>query len=62
MSFLHSNRPDIGLTSNLDSNLDSSINFDSAKGTDTHHYNTRAKHKATAAGRQVVAKTIVTCL
>ena len=49
LSFLHSNRPDIGLTSNLD-NLDSSINFDSAKGTDTPHYNTRARHKATTAG------------
>ena len=59
-SFLHSNRSDTGLTSNLD--LNSSINFDSATGTDTHHYNTRAKHKATAAGRHVVAETIVTCL
>ena len=61
-SFLHSNRPDIGLTSNLDSNLDLSINFDSTKGTDTPHYNTRARHKATAAVRPVVAETIVTCL
>ena len=31
-SFLYSNRPGTGLTSNLDSNLDSSINFDSATG------------------------------
>ena len=61
-SFFHSNRPDIGLTSNLNSNLDSSINFDSAKGTDTPHYNTRARHKATAIGRQVVVGTIVTYL
>ena len=60
-SFLHSSRPDIGLTSNLD-NLDSSINFDSAKGTDAPHYNTRARHKATAVVRPVVAETIVTCL
>ena len=61
-SFLHSNRPDIGLTSNLDSNLDSSINFDSAKGTDTPHYNTRARRKATTADGQVAVETIVTCL
>ena len=59
-SFLLSNRSDTGLTSNLD--LNSSINFDSATGTDTHHYNTRGKHKATAAGRQVAVETIVTCL
>ena len=60
-SFLHSNRPDIGLSSNSD-NLDSSINFDSAKGTDTPHYNTRARHKATAAVKPVAVETIVTCL
>ena len=60
-SFLHSNRPDIGLTSNSD-NLDSSINFNSAKGTDTPHYNTRARHKATTVARPVVAETIVICL
>ena len=61
LSFSHSNRPDIGLTSNLD-NLDSSINFDSAKGTDTPHYTTRARHKATTVVRPVAAETIVTCL
>ena len=58
--FLYSNRSDTGLISNLD--LNSSINFDSATGTDTHHYNARSKHKATTAGRHVVAETIVTCL
>ena len=59
-SFLHTNRSDSGLTSNLD--LNSNVNFDGTTGTSPHHYNTRAKHKATAASRQVVAETIVTCL
>ena len=60
LSFLHSNRSDTGLTYNLD--LNSSINFDSATGTDTHHHNTRAKHKVTTVGRHVEVETIVTCL
>ena len=33
-SFLHSNRSDLRLSSNLNYNLDTSVNFDSAKGTD----------------------------
>ena len=49
-----------GLSSNV--NLDSNVNFDSATGTNSHHYNTRAKHKATTASRQVVAETIITYL
>ena len=61
-SFLHSNRSDLGLSSNLNYNLDTSINSDCAQGTDTPHYNTRARHKATAAVRPVAAETIVTCL
>ena len=61
-SFLHLNRQDIGLSSNLNSNLDTSVNFDSAKGTDPPHYNTRARHKVTTVARPVAAETIVTCL
>ena len=60
-SFLHSNWFD-NFNSNFQSNanLDSSINFKGTKGTQSHHYNTRAKHKATTASRQVVAETIIT--
>ena len=49
LSFLHTNRSNSGLTSNLD--LNSSVNFDGTTGTSSHHYNTRAKHKATTASR-----------
>ena len=62
LSFLHSNKSDLGLSSNLKHNLDTSVNFDSAKGTDPPHYNTRARQKVTAAVKPVVAETIVTCL
>ena len=64
-SFLHSNRKfNLGLSSNVDYSdyLDSAIDSDSAKGTVPHHYNTRAKCKATAPVRPVAAETIITCL
>ena len=61
-SFLHPNKSDLGLSSTLRHNLDTSVNLNSAQGTATPHYNTRASHKATAAVRPVVAETIVTCL
>ena len=61
LSFLHSNR-NLGSSSNIDLDLDTSDNLNSAKGTATHHYNTRAKHKVTAPVRPVVAETIITCL
>ena len=47
LSFLHSNKSDLGLSSNLKHNLNTSVNLDSAKGTATPYYNTRARHKAT---------------
>ena len=64
-SFLHTNRKsNLGSSSNVEHNLDldTSINLDSAKGTATPHYNTRARQKATATVRPVVAETINTCL
>ena len=65
-SFLHSNnKSNLGLSSNIGHNLDdlnSSINLDSAKGTAMPHYNTRARHKATAPVRPVAAEMTVTCL
>ena len=63
LSFLHSNWSG-NFSSNFQSNanLDSSVNFEGTKGTQLHHYNTRAKHKATTASRQVVAETIITYL
>ena len=62
-SFLHSNQSgNLNSGSSSNGNLDSSINFDGTTGTSSHHYNTRAKHKATAASRQMVAETIVTHL
>ena len=61
LSFLHSNR-NLGSSSNVDLNLDTSDNLNSAKGTATHHYNTRAKRKATAPVRPVAVEMIVTCL
>ena len=63
-SFLHNNKKyNFGLSSDVDhSDLDSAIDSDSAKGTATHHYNTRAKHKAATLVRPVVAETIITCL
>ena len=62
-SFLHNNRKsNLGLSSNIDLNLDTSINLDSAKGTAMPHYNTRARQKATAVVRPVVAEMIITCL
>ena len=62
-SFLHSNRSgnfNFNFQSNV--NLDSSVNFDGTNGTQLHHYNTRAKHKATTASSQVAAETIITYL
>ena len=62
-SFLHSNnKSNLGLSSNIGHDLDSSINFDSAKGTAMTHYNARARHKATTPVRPVAVETIVTCL
>ena len=61
-SFLHSSKSDLGLSSNLKHNLNTSVNLDSANGNAAPHYNTRARHKATAAVRPAVAETIVTCL
>ena len=62
-SFLHSNRSgNLNFGSSSKGNLDSSINFDGTTGTSLHHYNTRAKHKATTASRQVVVETIITYL
>ena len=51
-SFLHTNRKSNFGSSKIEHNLDldTSIDLNSAKGTATHHYNTRAKHKATAPG------------
>ena len=62
-SFLHSNRSG-NFSSNFQSNvnLDSNVNFDGTTGTQSYHYNTRAKHKATTASRQVVVETIITYL
>ena len=62
-SFFHTNRKsNLGLSSNIDYNLDTSINLDSAKGTSMPHYNTRARQKATAVVRPVAVETIITCL
>ena len=61
LSFLHSNR-NLGSSSNVDLDLDISDNLNSAKGTVMHHYNTRAKRKATTPVRPVAAETIITCL
>ena len=58
-SFLHNNR-NLGSSSNID--LGTSDNLNSAKGTAMHHYNTRAKCKATAPVRPVAAEMIITCL
>ena len=55
-SYLHNNsKSNFGFSSDVDSDSDSTINLDSAKGTASHHYNTRARHKATAPVRPVVA-------
>ena len=64
LSFLHNNKKsNLGLSSDVDySDLDSTIDSNSAKGTATHHYNTRAKCKATAPVRPVAVETIITCL
>ena len=60
LSFLHLNRTNkFGSQSNI--GLASSVNFNGTNGTQSHHYNTRHKHKTTAAGRQVVVETIITC-
>ena len=63
-SFLHNNRKsNLGLSSDVDySDLDSTIDSDSVKGTVTHHYNTRAKCKSTTPVRPVGVETIITCL
>ena len=58
-SFLHNNR-NFRASSNVD--LDISDNLNSAKGTATHHYDTRAKRKVTTPVRPVVAETTITCL
>ena len=58
-SFLHNNR-NLGSSSNVD--LDITDNLNSAKGTATHHYDTRAKRKATTPVRPVVLETTITCL
>ena len=58
-SFLHNNR-NFGSSSSVD--LDTSDNLNSAKGTATHHYNTRAKRKATAPVRPVAVEKTITCL
>ena len=42
----HNNRSNSGYLSDNNSELDYTIDFDSAKGTALHHYNTRVKHKA----------------
>ena len=62
-SFLHSN-PSGNFNSNLQSNinLDFNVNVDGTNGTQSYHYNTRSKHKATAASRQVVVEAIITYL
>ena len=60
-SYLHHNR-DFGYSSDNDSQLDYTIDLDSAKGAALHHYNTRAKRKAAAPVRPVAAETIITCL
>ena len=59
LSFLHNNR-NFGASSNVD--LNTSDNLNSAKGTATHHYDTRAKCKATAPVRPVAVETTITCL
>ena len=60
-SFLHSNRSsNFNSQSNIDLNF--SVNSEGTNATQLHHYNTRHKHKTTAASRQVVAETIITYL
>ena len=61
-SFLHSNWSGNLNSGSSNVNLDSSINFDGTTGTSLHHYNTRAKHKASTTSRQVVVETIITHL
>ena len=63
-SFQHNNKKsNLGVSSDVDySDLDSTINSDSAKGTVTSHYDTRAKRKATAPVRPVAAEMTITCL
>ena len=60
-SFLHNNR-NLGSSSNVDLDFDTSDNLNSAKGTAMHHYDTKAKRKATALVRSVAAEMIITCL
>ena len=60
-SFLHNRKSNLGLSSNVDLNLDTSINLDSVKGTAMPHYNTRARQKATAAVRPVAVEAIIIC-
>ena len=63
--FIQIIKSNLGLSSNIGHNLDdlnSSVNLDSAKGTAMPHYNTKARHKATAPVRPVVAEMTVTCL
>ena len=64
MSFLHNNKKSsLGLSSDVDyNNLDSTIDLNSAKGTATHHYDTRAKRKAATPVRPVAVEMIITCL
>ena len=62
-SYLHNNnKSNFGFSSDDDSDSNSIINLDSAKGTASHHYNTRARHKATAPVRPVAVEMIITCL
>ena len=58
----HNNRSNSGYLSDDNSELDYTTDFDSAKGTAPHHYNTRAKRKAATPVRPVAAETIITCL
>ena len=61
-SYLHHNsKSDIEYSFD-DSELNCTIDLDSAKGTALHHYNTRAKRKAATLVRPVAAETIITCL
>ena len=60
-SYLHHNsKSNFGYSSDDDSELNCTLDLDSAKGTALHHYNTRAKCKAAAPVRPVVAETIIT--
>ena len=51
----HNNRSNSGYLSDNNSELDYTIDFDSAKGTAPHHYNTRVKRKAATPVRPVAA-------